>query len=340
MQTEHDDFAPPMPDELKQPADALGKFQAMLKQHGIKTEDLEPWGPCEPIRPEDLEGPWPELYAGIRITEGNRYQDFAHQSLGIAWFNDEARTEALRHAKQVAIDWYGFSKACTAKTVAIENEDAVRRAKARKLAPQIEEQFPILHRDFSKLRTTDWNRDATLKAMTWANHILDQLRTGTGLSIRHPMTGSGKTQLLVSATLAAVAKAGVHAYFVNVPDLIAMTYQEQDKIVKITQSTDILVLDDLDACVEPALPPADPDSHRSRKILYRIANARYNAKLPTLWSSNTESLEQLVYNVGDRTLRRLTERCTLLKFGPEAWDWGVWLSKNRQEELPDVDPVA
>ena len=91
--------------------------------------------------------------------------------------------------------------------------------------------------------------------------------------------------------------------------------------VSIASRTDLLILDDIDAGVRPASAPNDPDSSKSRTLLLRIINARYNHRLPTLWSSNAMSAGELQYNLGDRILRRMVEVSDKLEFGDGAWDW-------------------
>ncbi len=213
------------------------------------------------------------------------------------------------------------------------NEALIRRELAAELAPDVHAQFPQGPRRFADLQCVEWNQDAIAKAELWVKQIDRALKEGIGIGIRHGQTGCGKTALISVAALSAVNRRGVHALFVYAPDLFAGEYKRQEEQVVRAVTTDLLVLDDIDAAVKAAIAPNDPDSSRSRSVMLRILNERYNKRLPVLWSSNTRNDGGFVFHLGARCERRLLERTHVLRFGDGAWNWAAHLrSKEKQHE--------
>lgn len=271
----------------------------------------------------DIEQP---AYWVIKLRhEDGTVKELALRAGGVASFHPQWQNLPIKRIRQVL----GVPDTTRIDLEWRTSLHAQRREEAGKLSPDIVKQFPKTKRSFDQLQATDWNREAIAQAKRWADSVHDQLRTGAGLGIRHRQTGSGKTALVCVAALTAVAQSGLHAYFAYCPDLFAGSYTEMDAAAERAMKTDLLVLDDIDAAVKPAPAPNDPDSSRSRQVLLRIVNWRYNQRLPILWTSNTAHEEEILYNVGDRTLRRLAERSHVLRFGDAAWDWSEHRSRSK-----------
>lgn len=130
-----------------------------------------------------------------------------------------------------------------------------------------------------------------------------------GLRI-HGRYGCGKTHL-AAAIVNTMTSKGVPAMFVVTPDLlqsIRRGYDNPDSartaqaIVDSARTIDILVLDDLGS---------EKPSDWVREQLFVLINARYEAELPTIITSNYSTAD-LVDRLGQRIVSRLIEMTTAI----------------------------
>lgn len=130
-----------------------------------------------------------------------------------------------------------------------------------------------------------------------------------GLRI-HGRYGCGKTHL-AAAIVNAMTRKGVLAMFVVTPELLQSIRRGYDNpdaartaqaIVDSARTIDILVLDDLGS---------EKPSDWVREQLFVLINARYEAELPTIITSNY-STSDLVDRLGQRIVSRLIEMTTAI----------------------------
>jgi DNA replication protein DnaC len=140
--------------------------------------------------------------------------------------------------------------------------------------------------------------------------------------------GVGKTHLAVGILKAVIREKGARGYFFETRDLLREVRNTYNNSVDATESdvlrpvfeADLLVLDDLGA---------EKTSEWVQETLGLVVNTRYNAKRPTIFTSNlTESVDPsvpdtFIVQLGVRTRSRLLEMCDWLYLtGPDIRDIG------------------
>lgn len=149
----------------------------------------------------------------------------------------------------------------------------------------------------------------------WAcKHYADNLDmfTKSGLMLAGPV-GVGKTHLAAAILKVAFAR-GIPAAMVPVPKLLnemrqgIQTGEARPLTEKVTNKR-FLVLDDLGA---------ERVTEWTQEELYLLINARYEAELPTVVTTNCTP-DKLIEQVGERTADRLREMCRLVVIGGTSW---------------------
>lgn len=301
---------------------------------GIAAGDFtiaETWKACEP-KPNS---PTPETtsFDIIEVLAGNELLgEHLPEEAGLKCWRTGFHSVPLQHAKEILAPLY-LEHEITVRFSRRRNEDELRRRDAAAKAPNIIAGFPKTKQDLDELQVVEWNQRAMATCRKWLHDVAGNVRAGRGLSLRSRVTGCGKTTLLCATALEAVRESGQHARYIFVPKLIQMDFADIKTEMEIAEKTGILILDDIDAAVKPAASPHDLDSSRSRQLILRLVNERYNARLPIFWTSNTRTSAEFLYNLGDRIIRRITERNTKLEFGDEAWDWATKIENESKRNL-------
>lgn len=147
--------------------------------------------------------------------------------------------------------------------------------------------------------------DAQKKALARLRRYIESLPTDRGLFIAGPV-GTGKTHLAVGVLRAARELRGIGGRFAMVPAVLAQIRaaigrgdEEAACVLETYQQAPLLVLDDIGA---------ERVTDWVREQLFLIIDARYQAMLPTLVTTN-DSLETLEEHVGQRIVSRIMGMC-------------------------------
>lgn len=162
------------------------------------------------------------------------------------------------------------------------------------------------NRTFETFRTTPGTEAAYQACQSFCRRYQPHRR---GLRI-HGRYGCGKTHL-AAAIVNTMTSKGVPAMFVVTPDLLQSIRRGYDNpdvaktaqaIVDSARTIDILALDDLGS---------EKPSDWVREQLFVLINARYEAELPTIITSNYSTAD-LVDRLGQRIVSRLIEMTTAI----------------------------
>lgn len=146
------------------------------------------------------------------------------------------------------------------------------------------------------------NREAADEVSRWVQY---GMTVGQNLYLGGPV-GTGKTGLGIAALWAAHQQ-DLKIRYTTVPDMLhrlrpmGMGEEINQVTLQELQSVDVLLLDDMGAEKSGAWP---------REQLYLVINGRYEARLPTILTSNL-TLEELEDpdRAGDRPISRFAENC-------------------------------
>jgi DNA replication protein DnaC len=145
--------------------------------------------------------------------------------------------------------------------------------------------------------------------------------------------GVGKTHLAVGILKACVRTKGARAFFFETRELLRLVRDTYNRSVEETEmevlkpllDADLLVLDDLGA---------ERKSEWVQETLGLVVNTRYNAKRPTIFTSNLIDVpdntdpRSFIFQLGARTRSRLIEMC----------DWVEIQGADIREVGPDASP--
>jgi DNA replication protein DnaC len=175
--------------------------------------------------------------------------------------------------------------------------------------------------EFSSFVT--YPNDRLLNAVAKARRFAESFPVvDKGLMIIGP-PGIGKTHLAVSALKQAVRTTGAQARYYDTRGLLTQirsTYNSTTKtaemdVIRPVMEAQLLILDDLGA---------ERLTDWVEETMNVIVNSRYNAKLPTIFTSNYEDvpgsddMNSLFVRVGFRLHSRLREMCEFLEYdGPD-----------------------
>lgn len=141
--------------------------------------------------------------------------------------------------------------------------------------------------------------------------------------------GVGKTHLAAGILKEAILEKGARGYFYETRDLLRLVRDTYNSSVDATEmdvlapvlGADLLVLDDLGA---------EKTSEWVQETLGLVVNTRYNARRPTIFTSNLDDeldntdIRSFIYQIGARTRSRLKEMCDWIKIrGIDVRDVGL-----------------
>ena len=156
--------------------------------------------------------------------------------------------------------------------------------------------------------------DSPRAALAKATRFVEAFPVVDGGLLFHGPVGVGKTHLAVGVLKAVIRKTGARGYFFETPDLLRQVRNTYNTRVDETEMgvlhpvlhAELLVLDDLGA---------EKTSEWVQETLGLVINARYNARRPTIITTNLQddndstNPNSFMFQVGARTRSRLVEMC-------------------------------
>ncbi len=158
--------------------------------------------------------------------------------------------------------------------------------------------------------------------------------------------GVGKTHLAIGILKEAIRSKGARGYFFETRDLLRLVRDTYNRTVVETEmdvlepvlNADLLVLDDLGA---------EKTSEWVQETLGLVVNTRYNAKRPTVFTSNLDDdlpntdPRSFIYQLGARTRSRLKEMCDWVKIdGVDVRDVGLDASAETTATWEKTSPAS
>jgi DNA replication protein DnaC len=158
--------------------------------------------------------------------------------------------------------------------------------------------------------------------------------------------GVGKTHLAVGMLKAAIRTKGARGYFFETRELLRLVRDTYNRSVEETEMgvlapvlhADLLVLDDLGA---------ERTSEWVQETLGLVVNTRYNARRPTVFTSNlvdskdATDPQTFAYQLGARTRSRLIEMCEWVEMrGPDAREVGPDATADAIERWQRESPAS
>lgn len=161
-----------------------------------------------------------------------------------------------------------------------------------------------------------------------SNLKMDAYRAATSFADAFPVVdkgilfygphGVGKTHLAVGILKKVIKERGARGYFFETRELLRMVRDTYNRAVEEREldilapvlNADLLVLDDLGA---------EKQSEWTQETLGMVINARYNARRPTIFTTNldddlpSDDPSSFMWQIGSRTRSRLKEMCDWVK---------------------------
>jgi DNA replication protein DnaC len=190
----------------------------------------------------------------------------------------------------------------------------VARAKARSLSGVIPRRYRLA--SFDTPPVSDMTGPAPRVVRDFARRIDEHLDSGRGLWIFGGV-GTGKTTLAMIVSRLAI-EAGRSVAIYSLPRLLAELRRTFDddaqhsytELLDRLAGVDLLHIDDVGA---------EQSSPWVLEQLYALINARYEEERSVILTTNIEQREDLVEQIGERTVSRLQEMCELIPlFGDDA----------------------
>jgi DNA replication protein DnaC len=190
----------------------------------------------------------------------------------------------------------------------------VARARSRSLSGVIPRRYRLV--SFDTPPVSDLPTTQVRIVRDFARRIDEHLDTGRGLWL-FGSTGTGKTTLAMLVSRHAI-DAGRSVAIYSLPRLLAelrSTFdddarQSYTELLDRLASVDLLHIDDVGA---------EQTSPWVLEQLYALINARYEEERSVVITTNLEDREELVDQIGERTVSRLQEMCELIPlFGDDA----------------------
>jgi DNA replication protein DnaC len=166
----------------------------------------------------------------------------------------------------------------------------------------------------AELQTFEPDTDSQRVALRRAQAFVDAFPVIDKGLLFHGPYGVGKTHLAVAILKAVIRKCGAKGYFFETPDLLRQVRHTYNNRVDETEmgvlapvlSAELLVLDDLGT---------EKTSEWVQETLGLVVNTRYNARRPTILTSNlidpldNTDPNSFAFQIGARTRSRLREMC-------------------------------
>jgi DNA replication protein DnaC len=190
----------------------------------------------------------------------------------------------------------------------------VARAKARSLSGVIPRRYRLA--SFDTPPVSDMAGPAPRAVRNFARSLDAHLDAGRGLWLFGGV-GTGKTTLAMIVSRHAI-EAGRSVAIYSLPRLLAELRRTFDddaqhsytELLDRLASVDLLHIDDVGA---------EQSSPWVLEQLYALVNARYEEERSVILTTNIEQREDLVAQIGERTVSRLQEMCDLIPlFGDDA----------------------
>jgi DNA replication protein DnaC len=190
----------------------------------------------------------------------------------------------------------------------------IARAKARSLSGVIPRRYRLA--SFDTPPVSDMTGPAPRVVRDFARRIDEHLDSGRGLWIFGGV-GTGKTTLAMIVSRQAL-ESGRSVAIYSLPRLLAELRRTFDddaqhsytELLDRLAGVDLLHIDDVGA---------EQSSPWVLEQLYALINARYEEERSVILTTNIEQREDLVDQIGERTVSRLQEMCELIPlFGDDA----------------------
>lgn len=195
-----------------------------------------------------------------------------------------------------------------------EYMDEIEQHKKKKQLEKIEQMFKqsklgerFKKRNFNSFKVNDDNKKAYQMSKKYVDEFEKFKEEGRGI-LFFGNYGTGKTHL-AAAILQEVIAEGYTGIFMSVPELISKiraswsNETNEGDMIDIISEADLVVMDDLGA---------ENTKDWIKERLFVIINRRYEAMLPTIFTTNC-NMEELNHKAGGRIHSRLMEMCKGVK---------------------------